>query len=485
MRHHFAVLLAGFIAAVPTIATAGTLKSLTHSAPDGVNFSMLMTDGTVLAQGFGETDFWKLTPDNKGSYINGTWSQVASLPSGYSPDANAEVVLGDGRLVVAGGEYNFDSFSFTNKSAIYDPVTNKWADITPPTKLLPFIGDSPGNVLPDGRFIVGEKFKEKVFALDPKTLTWSELLSTGKHDFNAEEGWTLLADGSILTVDVKDHPNSERYLPDSGKWVDAGSTIVDLRGPQDCCGRCIEYGPKNKCYDPPGELGGMVLLPNGTVFATGSVPEDQTTGHTSIYTPPSKGDPKGHWTPGPDFPNGDDSFDSPSTVLINGNALTESTSGFLYEFNGTTLVRQSSSAGGGALLNLPSGEVLISGSAVYQPTGTYQQAWAPTITTVPSSVTRGSTYPISGTQFNGVTQGSSLGDEFDAHTNYPLVRITNTSTGHVFYARTHDHSTMGVQTGKKKVSTNFDVPAGAETGASTLVVVANGIPSLPASITVN
>jgi hypothetical protein len=78
-----------------------------------------------------------------------------------------------------------------------------------------------------------------------------------------------------------------------------------------------------------------------------------------------------------------------------------------------------------------------------------------------------------------------LGDEFDSHTNYPLVRITNKSTNHVFYARTHDHSTMGVQTGKTPVSTNFDVPSGAETGASKLEVVANGIPSKPVDVTVN
>ena len=63
------------------------------------------------------------------------------------------------------------------------------------------------------------------------------------------------------------------------------------------------------------------------------------------------------------------------------------------------------------------------------------------------------------------------------------MRITNTSTGHVFYARTHDHSSMGVATGSQKITTNFDVPATAETGASTLVVVANGIPSTPVSVT--
>jgi len=64
------------------------------------------------------------------------------------------------------------------------------------------------------------------------------------------------------------------------------------------------------------------------------------------------------------------------------------------------------------------------------------------------------------------------------------VRITNKASGHVFYAKTHDHSTMGVATGKTKVSTHFDVPAKMETGASSLVVVANGIPSTPVIISV-
>jgi hypothetical protein len=43
---------------------------------------------------------------------------------------------------------------------------------------------------------------------------------------------------------------------------------------------------------------------------------------------------------------------------------------------------------------------------------------------------------------------------------------------------------MGVATGAATVSTNFDAPSTIETGASTLVVIANGIPSEPVSITV-
>ena len=56
------------------------------------------------------------------------------------------------------------------------------------------------------------------------------------------------------------------------------------------------------------------------------------------------------------------------------------------------------------------------------------------------------------------------------------MRIVNNSTNHVFYARTHGHSTMGVATGSTPVSTNFDVPV-MESGPCQLYVVANGIPS--------
>jgi hypothetical protein len=186
---------------------------------------------------------------------------------------------------------------------------------------------------------------------------------------------------------------------------------------------------------------------------------------------------------GPDFPNGDNAGDSFAALLPNGNALVLGDSGTLYEFNGTTMTKTLRASG--SLLVLPTGEVIVGGSQLYTSTGTYQTSWQPTISSFPSSVTRGSTYAISGTQFNGLSQAASFGDEFETATNYPLVRITNQSTGHVFYAKTHDHSTMGVATGSLPVSTNFDVPAAAETGASTLEVVANGIPSAAVNITVN
>jgi hypothetical protein len=61
------------------------------------------------------------------------------------------------------------------------------------------------------------------------------------------------------------------------------------------------------------------------------------------------------------------------------------------------------------------------------------------------------------------------------------VRLTNVNTHDVIYARTHDHSSMAVAS-PDVVSTNFDVPLGAEPGYNTLVVVANGIPSAPVTV---
>jgi len=159
-----------------------------------------------------------------------------------------------------------------------------------------------------------------------------------------------------------------------------------------------------------------------------------------------------------------------------------------FEFNGTNLISVPAAAGAssvpsyiGRMLVLPTGQILLTGLSsvqVYTASGTYQSAWQPTVTSVPANLSVGSvSNVISGTQFNGLSQGAAYGDDAQSATNYPLVRITNNTTGHVFYARTHDHSTMAVATGSATVSTKFDIPSGIETGASTLQVVANGIPS--------
>ena len=199
------VLAVAALLALSCASIAQTLTTLAHQPPDGAQLTFQLTDGTVMAQGNGASDWWKLTPDINGSYVNGTWSQLANLPAGYVPYAFSSAVLADGRLVIVGGEYNNGNFVLTNRGAVYNPATNKWTNLAPP-KGWQYIGDSPAVVLPNGKFVVGQKLTQAVAELDPATLKWTVLGSSGKSDFNSEEGWTLLPNGTILTADVKNAP---------------------------------------------------------------------------------------------------------------------------------------------------------------------------------------------------------------------------------------------------------------------------------------
>ncbi len=97
---------------------------------------LLLTDGTVIAHVSCSGVWWKLTPDNTGSYVNGTWSQIASLQSGYTPRFFSSAVLPDGRVIVEGGEYNGGTCKggpvFSKLGAIYDPLTDAWTSVAAP-----------------------------------------------------------------------------------------------------------------------------------------------------------------------------------------------------------------------------------------------------------------------------------------------------------------------------------------------------------------
>jgi hypothetical protein len=339
--------------------------------------------------------------------------------------------------------------------------------------------------------------------LNESALTWT-LTGTGKGDANQEEGWTLLPGGKVLTIDVNQSgsKNYELYDSTSGLWsTPSNNTVVEL------------YGHSNDGYP---EIGPAVLRPGGP-SSLGAVPSDGTnTSHTAIYNVSA-----GTWTQGPDLPSvaiGTQNYpltmgDAPAALLRNGKVLIsaspyapgQSLSSYFFVFDGTSLCQLTQNAPASLaaswnsleeMLMLPTGQVLITGSFdptinpnqyfyTFAPTDSTLYSGAPTINTqlAPTIIHWSTTYQLYGTGFNGVSQESAYGDDFQNATNYPLVRITNTGTGHVFYLRTHDHSTMGVATGGVPTYTHFDVPSGLETGLSHLVVIANGLAS--SGITVN
>jgi len=67
---------------------------------------LVLTDGTIMVHQYNSGVWWRLTPDINGSYVNGTWTTLASMQSGYAPLYFASAVMNDGRVLVEGGEYN-------------------------------------------------------------------------------------------------------------------------------------------------------------------------------------------------------------------------------------------------------------------------------------------------------------------------------------------------------------------------------------------
>jgi hypothetical protein len=489
----------------------GPFTVLANQPPAIGYLSLLLTDGSIMVQSANDASvFYNLIPAPDGGYVNGTWRRLASPPAGYAPADGAQVVLADGRVLFVGGEYNQNQYvlpfapsGLTNMCAVYDPVADSWTMIAPPPGVA-YIGDSPSAVLPDGSVVFGRKLGRDMWRLDPVSLTWTSVPATGKADDFAEEGWTLLPNGDLFTIDVGTPPHAEHYDPIAAQWYSDGNTPMGLTSPTGSPGGLtygpaplevvggVTYGPgPTGIYFPPGEIGPALLLPDGRVFAT-SAAASGTVAHTALYTPSATHAAAGSFTAGPDFANGDDADDSSGALLPSGHVLIATASGRFYEFDGATMPVSGTLTNDDGnieyfLLPLPSGQVLVTGGVtqIYAGAGSPDPAWAPTITAAPATVTRGSSYMISGTQFNGLSQAAAVGDELNAATNYPLVRITNAASGHVIYARTHDHSSMGVATGSTIVSTHFDVPAAAETGPSSLIVVANGIASAPASVIVN
>ena len=453
----------------------------------------MLTDGTVLVHEEPQTgeNWHKLTPDIRGSYVRGTWTKVASLAKGYSPLFFGSAVLPDGRVVIEGGEFINGKEVWSNMGAAYDPLQNQWTPIAPPSGWN-HIGDATAMVLPTGTLMQVDCCDVPPMAalLDAKTLTWTST-GTNKFDSYSREGLTLLPDGNVLDVDTyvlkytRDGMSSEIYDSRAGTWSSAGSTVVQL---WDSAAKCGGQGRSNH------EIGAAVLRPDGTVFVSGA--NSCAAGHTAIYDSGT-----GNWKAGPDFPGNLNVADGPAALEINGKVLMMASPGFrkppstFIEWDGIGLTSipgppraMKESSFPGHLLELPTGQLLFTDESsdveVFTPSGTYDRDWRPVVTFSPRVVAQGKSYVIRGKQFNGLSQGAMYNDDFQDATNYPLVRIINIATKHVFYCRTHDHSTMAVATGSKPVSTHFDVPIHMETGPSRIYVVANGIPSVPLPITV-
>ena len=141
------------------VGSADTWTPLKNLAPSSVALMIQMTDGTILVQSYDGQSWRKLTPDITGSYINGTWTTLASAP--IARLYFADQVLPNGKFWITGGEYSGPGLlaNWSNTGYIYDPVANTWTTTAPypnqPQPGCPFISYLSGNLTSGSPQITG------------------------------------------------------------------------------------------------------------------------------------------------------------------------------------------------------------------------------------------------------------------------------------------------------------------------------------------
>ena len=498
------------------IVPTGTWTEVANRPPGFLGTMLLLPNGTIMAQKAGVTNTWyQLTPDSTGSYVNGTWTTLASMST--TREYYGSAVLPSDNVMVYGGEYTVSGSTTPSDNSsreMYNIASNTWTAVqTIPTSLdsTNEFGDDSLQLLPNGTVLAGYLNGSQTFIYNPTSNSWSAgatklnggsgVSVSGYVETSDEEGLVKLPGTAANILDyelwasVGQTLGSAEYLNNSlttPQWVGTGSVPVPLTNSN-------EY-----------EMGPAILLPNGEVFQIGANGTfGGTSTNTALYNPSTNS-----WTAGPTIPNTMTADDAAAAILPDGNVIfaadssaeTSSATDYqppsaIFEYNPTAdTITQLTLPTGLAneiststffpsyvtrMLVLPTGQVALADDWgdlwFYSESGSPDSSWQPTISNV--SQVSGNNYTLSGTQLNGISEGSSYGDDAQMATNYPIVQITD-STGAVFYATTSNWTYPGtVATGSTPESTDFTLPSGVAPGNLSVEVIASGIASAPYTYT--
>ena len=513
--------------------TFAHLPSLSNGFAAGT--MLLLSDGSVLVHNentvngiYVGKEWFRLTPDKNGKYETGSWAGPFSMATQRQFFASG--ILMDGRVFVLGGEYTTATTpTDSNLGEIFDPQTNSWSAMTTPFSWAN--GDCSACILADGRVLFGSLSTTRTAIWDPVTDVWIEaglgfgaMTFSSKSNSSDEETWTLLPDGSVLTVEISSTPLTQKYVPSLDLWMPADQTPATLTT------QLPLISLNDTDLNPPvsvniGEIGPAIYLPaSQKVLAVGA------TGHTALYTPPASASQPGSWAAGPDMPadtsgkqfnsvNGNiqTAIDAPGVLLPGGKVLlaigntrtegSQSANNLGFWSNPTNIVwydpttnatptlldqqppNNGSDTWTARFLLLPTGQVLFTAqqnmiailTVDTNLLGAPSPSWAPVITSFPDTMVTGHSYTLAGTQFNGLSQACSYGDDAQMATNYPIVRVTNTGNQQITYLRSVNFSSFSIAVGNPG-STDIFIPSDMAAGAYTLQVIANGIPSASVNI---
>jgi hypothetical protein len=472
----------------------GSWVAMTTSTNDNIQICLLLPDGTVMAEGNNNngTSWYSLSPDSNGHYVDGTWGPRAR--SNWGHQTGSTEVLNNGNVFVGGGENG----NGTNKIEIYNPSSDSWTVAVNPT-YFGNIYDGNAMLMPDGQVLLEPQntfssYSQDTFLFNPANNSISQ--TTGAPLSGIGEGcWVKLPNNNILVIDSADSSvgatTAEQYDPYTEIWGDPDSGVPNIWPNVTGTGDVSESGP-------------AFLLPNGNaVFFGGN-------GATAVYD-----DNNDTWSSSAHLPGTLGQKDAPGAMMVNGKVLlgvspqgVNSASSAINGIGPSSFYEYDYTANGGAggltqapnappgysqiqsragslfMLDLPDGTVLLSGIGsqcwIYQPDGSPLAAGKPAIDKVQWN--GNGTLHITGTLFNGISQGASYGDDSQMDSNWPLLRFTD-SSGNVSYGSTYNWSSTGVATGNQVVTTeaNLSTAAFQFGGAYSIQIVANGIASDPVS----
>ena len=513
----------------------------------GVGALLQLRDGRIIFhhedQAGAYTDWWILTPDAYGSYVNGTWSPTGLLPSNYAPTyfgsqhlinastpaTDAHCPVGNcGQVVIEGGEYNFTASSDTNLGALatYQP----WGPLNWVANAAPKdstgatwrrIGDAASITLANGRYMQtsccdGQTPAGGQFAIYNGPNSWL-VDGNGKQSSTDESGLTLLTNDLVLMVDAKrttacgtttaqQNMSSELYtmtnlVTGQGTWA---------------CGPTLVTKLWNNADE---ELGVSAMLYNNKVLQIGG-----SVIGTNIYDVATNS-----WSLGPNPPDSLDQSDGPGAIEPNGKLLVMMSPGLF--LNGCYMLEYDPTANSfaytgspqdctppstdtsysGHLMIVPTGQIIFSAFVphveMYTPapglaTWTCNSCNPIQTVSIPATILLSSTILHSGSlnnvvygyQLNGLTQNNFYGDDNQMDTNFPLARITcanvignGCTPGYVYYAFTHDDGPAGPTVHSIAPHhfgyTKFDLPV-VPAGTYDFQTVTNGIPSNSIRVTV-
>jgi N-acetylneuraminic acid mutarotase len=398
--------------------------------------------------------------------VAGQWTATGYLRTARY--GNTATLLPNGKVLVAGG-YNGPNPS--TSAELYDPVTRTWT----PTGLM-----NNGRLnhiaalLPNGQVLVagGANFTGGYPSMfdtlasaelyDPASGTW-RLTGSMSRPRQYHAG-TLLPTGQVLITggtsdDYNDSPPSdynplastELYDPATGTWTPTGNmttprvghtaTLLSHGGVLVAQGLSAEiYEPSSGTWTPTGDLiterngHTATLLPNGEVLVTGGLGAGRPLSSAELFDPVI-----GAWRAAGTLPSARTYHTA--TLMANGKVLLVGG----YGDNG----------------NLPSSADL------YDVGLGFSIPWQPQVSRVNSPLMSGGSLILNGSQFRGISEGSS-GNSQDSASDYPLVQLRSVESGQTLFLLSADWSTHSFASAPV-----FGFPP----GWTLATVFVNGIPS--------